>query len=90
MDNNKKEKLEKFQILCDNSELFHMVAWVIILSDLLEKGVNELSEKYKWYAQIADCIIKKNTDNINDDEKVKFIDLHFGIVKEIKEKQNIN
>jgi hypothetical protein len=80
--NNKQreEKLNQFQMLCDNSELFAISVGLVLTFKSLDKGVDEVIEKDRWYAQIADCIIKKSTDSVTDDEKVEFIDLHLKMM----------
>jgi hypothetical protein len=80
MDNNRKEKLRQFQILCDNPAQFAIAAGAALVSKSLDKGVDEVIEKDRWYAQISDCIIRNTTDTVTDDEKVAFIDLHLKML----------
>lgn len=69
-------KLRRFQVLCNKPEMFAITAGLILTAKGLDKGVDALIEEDRWYAQIADCIIKGDVSTVTDDERVAFIDLH--------------
>ncbi len=80
---NRENSLRRFQVLCDRVEEFAITAGYIAIAKAQDKGIDALIEEDRWYAQIADCIIKGDVSTVTDEERVAFIDLHLKFLRDV-------
>lgn len=76
----RQEEERQFQMLCNNKESFAIAVGVALINYSSINGADATIEKQKWYAQIADSILKGELANITDTEKEEFLKLHLKLM----------
>ena len=52
--------IEKFNTLCEHNLKFSESAGYILERLILSNGIDDVLQKSRWYAQIADCIVNQD------------------------------